>query len=146
MISEFQENYRWLSNFHEMEIKFMGFTFPSTENAYQAAKSSSIEHARKCTICSPAVSKKLGRNCVIRPNWDEIKLQIMFDINMIKYSNEELALMLIHTGTQEIVEGNYWHDNFWGNCYCPRCKGFAGENNLGKIIMKIRDIIGSGAL
>lgn len=39
---------------------------------------------------------------------------------------------------REIVEGNYWHDNYWGNCTCDKCKNIEGQNKLGKILMKIR--------
>jgi predicted NAD-dependent protein-ADP-ribosyltransferase YbiA (DUF1768 family) len=41
------------------------------------------------------------------------------------------------TADLEIVENNYWHDNFWGSCTCSRC-GRKGENNLGKILMSVR--------
>lgn len=40
--------------------------------------------------------------------------------------------MLINTGDAELIEGNSWGDTFWGEC------NGIGENNLGKILMKIR--------
>ncbi len=40
--------------------------------------------------------------------------------------------------TGEIVEYNHWHDNFWGDCLCDRCKHIDGENMLGKMLMAIR--------
>ena len=33
----------------------------------------------------------------------------------------------------DIVEDNDWGDRFWGICNCE------GQNNLGKILMEIRD-------
>ncbi len=33
---------------------------------------------------------------------------------------------------EELVEGNWWNDTFWGVC------NGEGQNNLGKILMKIR--------
>ena len=39
----------------------------------------------------------------------------------------------------ELIEGNTWSDNFWGDCHCPKCRGIKGENNLGKLLMKIRE-------
>jgi len=42
--------------------------------------------------------------------------------------------MLLQTGDEELIEGNKWGDRFWGVC-----KG-KGKNNLGKILMKIRDV------
>ena len=38
MISEFQKEYRWLSNFWPCLIEFEGKIYPSVEHAYQAAK------------------------------------------------------------------------------------------------------------
>jgi predicted NAD-dependent protein-ADP-ribosyltransferase YbiA (DUF1768 family) len=54
-----------------------------------------------------------------------------------KFKNEELKQLLNETGDEELVEGNWWHDNFFGVCTCEPCKG-SGQNNLGKILMKIR--------
>ena len=39
---------------------------------------------------------------------------------------------LLDTGDTELIEGNNWHDTFWGVC-----KG-KGQNNLGKILMEVR--------
>ena len=142
MITEFQGEYRWLSNFELVNVFYKGYWFPSTENAYQACKSESMSHMLKCQLCAPNVAKRLGKMCTLRDNWLDIRLQIMYDLNMLKYSNEEYSLLLVYTGDQEIIEGNTWHDNFWGNCMCPKCKNIPGQNNLGKIIMKIRSIIG----
>ena len=54
-------------------------------------------------------------------------------------SNSDLKNMLLETEEKELVEGNIWHDNTWGNCYCNRCKNVKGKNLLGKILMDIRD-------
>ena len=40
-----------------------------------------------------------------------------------------------------LIEGNYWHDNYWGNCLCPKCKEIEGQNQLGKILMKVRSTL-----
>ena len=44
-----------------------------------------------------------------------------------------LALRLVETGTEELVEGNDWGDTYWGVC-----KG-TGKNMLGKILMEVRE-------
>jgi predicted NAD-dependent protein-ADP-ribosyltransferase YbiA (DUF1768 family) len=36
------------------------------------------------------------------------------------------------TGDRKLVEGNYWHDTFWGVC------NGVGENYLGEILMHVR--------
>jgi predicted NAD-dependent protein-ADP-ribosyltransferase YbiA (DUF1768 family) len=40
--------------------------------------------------------------------------------------------MLIDTGDQELIEGNWWGDVIWGVC------NGKGENHLGKILMEVR--------
>ena len=42
------------------------------------------------------------------------------------------------TGGAVLVEGNTWHDNYWGCCTCSRCAGRRGRNNLGRLLMKLR--------
>jgi predicted NAD-dependent protein-ADP-ribosyltransferase YbiA (DUF1768 family) len=50
-----------------------------------------------------------------------------------KFKNEELAQLLIDTDDHELIEGNWWHDYFWGVC------NGKGENHLGKILMDVRE-------
>lgn len=62
----------------------------------------------------------------------------MKEILLCKFSDDKLKKKLLDTGHRKLVEGNYCHDNFWGSCYCPRCKNFEGKNFLGNILMEIR--------
>lgn len=58
----------------------------------------------------------------------------MIMVNEFKYGqNPELCEKLLNTGDAYIEETNKWGDTFWGVS-----KGI-GENNLGKILMGIRD-------
>ena len=135
MISEFRGETRWLSNFHKCPIYYEGIVYPSTEHAYHAAKTLDIE-ARKiiAALPSPGAAKYLGMKIPLRPNWDSIKLEIMTNLNRQKFQGDlELAARLLSTGNQELVEGNNWGDTYWGVC-----DGIGG-NNLGKILMKIRE-------
>jgi len=133
-ISKFQGEYRWLSNFWPCDIEYDGLAFTSTENAYQAAKFLDIKHKIEIQKLSAAQAKRYAskHKKEIRPDWDEIKLEIMEDISRLKYSITEFKDRLTLTGSREIIEGNTWNDTYWGVC-----KG-KGENNLGKILMKIR--------
>ena len=45
---------------------------------------------------------------------------------------------LLETGDEELIEGNRWHDNVFGSCFCPKC-GDKGQNMLGKLLMELRD-------
>ena len=57
-----------------------------------------------------------------------------------KFKNPSLRERLLKTDECELIEGNYWHDNFWGMCTCDHCKDKAKHNHLGKLLMKIRNL------
>ena len=46
---------------------------------------------------------------------------------------------LLFTEGFDLVEGNHWHDNIWGDCSCNKCNGTKGTNYLGKILMTVRE-------
>lgn len=59
----------------------------------------------------------------------------MFYLLMKKFNQEPFHSKLIATGDSQLIEGNTWGDTYWGVC---RGKG---QNKLGKLLMKVRDII-----
>ncbi len=138
MINEFHGEYRWLSNFWPIPIKYNGLTFPSVENAYMSRKNNSDIWVDFCAN-EKDVKKvnKLSREIKLVSNWDEIKVDIMEELIRIKFKDEELKNKLLDTGEILIQEGNDWGDTFWG----IDLDTGNGKNILGKIIMKIRDEI-----
>lgn len=135
MITEFQGEYRWLSNFAPCEITIFGRKYKSTEAAYQAMKTIVPEERIPFEAMNAAQAKKAGRKLTLRTDWDAIKLDVMTVVTAQKYHQEPYQSLLLATGDQKIIEGNYWNDTYWGVC-----RG-VGENNLGKIIMEMRDIL-----
>ncbi len=139
-ITEFRGTNRFLSNFALVDIEVQGYPFPSTENAYQAYKSQDKSHVSACMHCTPGVSKALGKTCNVRDDFDfdDIKVDFMTAINKLKFMQSPFYEKLMATGDVQIIEGNTWHDNFWGDCSCDSCKDIVGQNHLGKILMSIR--------
>lgn len=140
-IAIFKGPFRWLSNFHLCSIEFEGLVYPSTEHAYQAAKFSSEEDRKKVRDAEkPAISKRLGAKAVVPANWHESRKQeVMYEICKYKFTKHaDLRQKLLDTKDIPLVEGNGWHDNEWGSCFCENC-GSQGKNMLGKILMRIRD-------
>jgi hypothetical protein len=134
MISEFQGQYRFLSNFYPCTITYEGIEYPTTEHAYQASKTLDQERRKYISQLETASqAKRAGKNVKMRSDWEEVKVDVMYDICKLKFTKPNFAQKLLVTGHQELVEGNTWNDTFWG-----RCKG-RGQNHLGKILMKIRD-------
>ena len=133
MIKEFSGEYRWLSNFFPCLIIMGDLTYPSVENAYQAAKYP-VKDRLVFTTCSPAKAKRLGSSIKVPHGWEDNKISLMRRLNKQKYQHGNyLRVMLVNTGEQELIEGNTWDDTFWGEC------DGVGENNLGKILMEIRE-------
>jgi ribA/ribD-fused uncharacterized protein len=138
LISGFFGDYRFLSNFYPLEngVFLSELCFPSVENAYQAAKWPERERTRFINI-SAGESKKLGKQA---PNfngakWNKKKYDIMAELVRQKFANNNiLKKKLLLTDGFILEEMNSWGDMFWG----VNINRF-GENNLGKILMNIRD-------
>ena len=142
-INKFTGKYRFLSNFYISEIKYEDQLFPSSEHAYQAAKTT--DKALREILTDAGVSagqaKRVGRQFKLRDGWDDIKADIMKDIVRLKFfRNSGLALKLIDTGDATLIEGNTWGDVFFGVC------DGVGENHLGKILMHVRKELNDGKL
>lgn len=139
MINSFDGEFAFLSNFFPSPITFDGITFPTVENWFQAWKTEvPAEFRAIATAETPGRAKRLGRKCMLREDWEEVKEQVMEDGLRLKFADPELRKMLISTHPHELIEGTTWHDNEWGNCSCERCRNIPGENKLGKILMKLR--------
>jgi ribA/ribD-fused uncharacterized protein len=142
MISSFTGNFEFLSNFWPSTVEFEGMSFPTVENAYQAAKSENPLERILFMNMQPGQAKRFGRKLpVLRPNWEEVKEAVMFDLLRQKFEQPHLRLKLKATGAQSLIEGNWWHDNYWGSCRCIEHKGRVGQNRLGFLLMKLRDAL-----
>ena len=134
MISSFKkEPYTFLSNFYPSVIMYDGEYYPTVEHAYQAAKTTNNavrENIRM--VKAPGRAKRIGNTIVIRAGWNVLKLEVMEYLLRQKFMDKDLQAKLLATGDEELVEGNWWGDTYWGIC-----KG-VGENHLGRLLMKIR--------
>lgn len=140
MIGSFSGEYEFLSNFYKVDVEYEGIIYPTTEHAFQAAKTMDMgERKRIAALKTPGESKRAGRRVTLRKDWESVKDGIMYDILVKKFSNEDLKKQLLATGDEELVEGTTWHDNYWGNCTCDKCKNIVGRNQLGKTLMRVRD-------
>jgi N-glycosidase YbiA len=133
-IERFSGPYRFLSNFYPCGVEYKNSSYRSVEHAYQAAKAvNESDRAWVASMPTAAEAKKAGRVVQCRDDWNSVKVGIMEECLRSKFSSPYLRHLLVSTTPQELVEGNWWGDTFWGVC-----KG-VGENRLGKLLMKIRD-------
>lgn len=140
MIKIFDGEYAFLSNFYECPVIYDGIKYANSEAAYHAQKTLSADEREQFTTLTPSQSKKLGRKITLRPDWEDVKTQIMYEIVLAKFTqNTDIAAKLLATGDQELIEGNHWNDTCWGVC------NGIGENRLGKILMRVREELKSGS-
>ena len=82
-ISAFTGKYAFLSNFYPAPVSYMGQTYANNEAAFQAQKTSCAKEQQKFSIFrlhNPAEAKKLGRKLILRPDWDKVKVFIMYPV------------------------------------------------------------------
>ena len=136
MIAIFDNEYAFLSNFYESPFEVDGITYPTVEHFFQAMKSKDVEGRKKIAAApTPGKAKRLGRTIELRKDWEEIKVAVMKFGLAQKFRIPELREKLLATGNEELIEGNWWGDRFWGVC------DGVGENYLGKLLMEVRQEI-----
>ena len=134
VIDSFKGKYFFLSNFYESPVIYEGITYLNNEAAFQAQKTLTNKERLAFSMLNPSQAKKLGRSVSLRPDWEDIKIDIMYNICKAKFTqNETLKTNLLKTGDATLIEGNTWGDKIWGQV------NGVGENNLGKILMRIRE-------
>ena len=135
-ISSFRDKYAFLSNFFPAPTVYEGLLYQCSEGAYAAAKSMDLMERIKFISLNGAQSKKLGKSVKLRTDWNEVRIGIMCEIVLSKFEGSpNLREMLVNTGDATLIEGNYWHDTFWGVC------DGTGANHLGIILMDVRELL-----
>lgn len=143
------KNYAYLSNYYESTMLIDGNTYYHVEGYFQSQKHQvcgDIAISKQIrNLASPLASKRISTIHRLHPSrlapWTEdCQYSIMKRAILIKFSTHiELAKKLYDTGTAIIVENSL--DEYWG---CGKLN--TGKNNMGKILMEIREIIASNIL
>lgn len=134
-IKGFFDSYRFLSNFHKCKIIFDGIEYNSSEGAYMAQKTLDLELRQQIAALPAFEAKKLGRKIKLRDGWDDMKYNVMYDVLWAKFTqNPDLKEKLLETGDKYLEETLWWKDTYWGVDH-----KLGGQNNLGKILMDIRE-------
>jgi ribA/ribD-fused uncharacterized protein len=167
MITSFTGDYGFLSNFSPHAVRFKvdcmvsEVTWLTAEHAFHADKCVRASDAKAIWEApTPAAAKRIGRRVDLRPGWDRARKLSMGAILVSKFTQHpDLGERLVATAPQILIEGNNWHDNFWGQCGCDDCCGrrgwsppdvgehlkygafHPGKNYLGRLLMGLRDIL-----
>ena len=144
LIDKFDGEYAFLSNYYPSKIVYDiddgHIMYAKTvEHAFHAAKTLNIEEEFDILAANtPGQAKRLGRKCTLRPDWENVKDDVMRTLLRKKFAIPELRDKLLATGDAKLIEGTTWHDNYWGVCSCEKCGG-RGKNRLGELLMEIRE-------
>lgn len=143
MISSFRGDFDFLSNFYILQhpIIYGWMSCATSEHLYQALKSKD-NHFRAWVnqATTPKEAQDRGRVVQLREDWNTGFNKVAMHLALIlKFTtNDNLLIRLIATNGRELIEGNHWHDNYWGNCSCTKCINKPGQNNLGILLMQVR--------
>jgi len=149
IIEAFRNEYDFLSNFFVAPVTWRDQKFSTSEHAYQWAKTDDPEEQKTILVyvmesgyempTTPGQAKSAGKAVTKRADWEQTRLDIMYDILKAKFTqNWDLRQRLLETGDAELVEGNSWHDNTWGACRCSECAKKEKTNFLGMLLMRLR--------
>jgi ribA/ribD-fused uncharacterized protein len=141
IINRFAGEHRYLSNFYPCDVTLYDgeheITGRTAEHVYQAAKAAYVnEQAWVLQAETASDAKRRGREITCRPEWDQVRKQVMLDVVLAKFTQHPgLAELLTATAPARLVEGNTWDDRYWGTV------NGEGANWLGRILMMTRDLL-----
>lgn len=140
IINSFDGNYRFLSNFYDATVvDDAGISYPTTEHAFAAAKTLDLAKRHEIALLdSPGAAKRAGRRVTLRQDWETAKTGVMKDLLWKKFTQPRFSTLLLSTGNAVLIEGNNWHDQYWGDCTCDNHINEDGRNTLGILLMMTR--------
>ena len=138
-ITQFKDEYFFLSNFYPHEAGQDGGPALTVEHYFQAAKTKDYqEYESVLHAPGPGDAKRLGRGVTLRTDWEAIKDSVMAFYVAKKFAESpELAARLVATNGVPLVEGNTWGDKYWG----VDLRTGEGLNHLGIILMSVRSTL-----
>lgn len=133
-----------MSNFAPYSFSDGNKIWPTSEHYFQAQKFLFPEIQEKIRLLeSPMDAALEGRNRQnpLRPDWEEIKDEVMLQVLRMKFSqNPKIAKELMATGDAILIEHTrndaYWADGGDGS----------GKNKLGLLLMQVREELKNSSL
>jgi len=114
-----------------VDVGFGEHEYATVEHAFQAAKATTEWQHHAVRACgTPGFAKQAGRQVTLRPDWEEVKYDIMVKCLREKFKIKMFKRELLSTGHRELREDSPT-DFEWG-------ARNSGKNLLGKALMQIR--------
>ena len=140
-INQFDGPFNFLSLAHKTNLDFpyKGVSYGTFAGAYYAQLCPQFSDILAGFLNPYQVFKFVDKVITPEEKKDVVAIENMRDILQYKFSMPEWGCQLKKTKDYNLIFGNMFHDNFWGQCYCDTCKSVKGENMLGKMLMDIRN-------
>lgn len=148
VIDMFSGPHTFLSNFHTEPFAWADQPSATAEHHYNAAKTLNAEEKlRVYSQPTPGRAKREGQKVLLRKGWDDhLKAGFMESILKAKFAPGTVpAQLLLDTRDALLIEGNTWHDQYWGQCTCEKHYHWPGSNTLGRLLMAQRRRLQEGA-
>ena len=134
----YEQEFYVLSNFSSFTLQWHGHRFDTSEAAYHFEKFRDsapdvAEAIRTAASAHEAFKIAAANRCRQRPDWDDVKLDVMRQILRAKADQHEYVLRkLLETGDRTLIEDS-WRDGYWGIG-----EDGNGQNWLGRLWMEVR--------
>jgi len=134
--------YGCFSNFSPHPIHLEGLDWKTVEHYYQSHKYAGtayedlMEKIRQAETPEDAAAMGRSPSLTLRSDWEEAKQAVMWKGVLTKFlTHRDIQEVLLATGDERIVEDSA-RDYYWG-----RGKDGTGRNELGKMLMAVREEI-----
>lgn len=136
VIDRFKGENDFLGNRFRCQFTWQGIVYDTAEAAFLSSMCKDESERKVFASCSIDKAIMKAKVTVPYPGWEDARLDIMESIIKAKFEqNPTLMKRLTDTGNRILINGNSKKETFWGvDLY-----SWQGENNLGKIIMRIRE-------
>jgi len=104
-MTKFRGDKYYLSNMFPCVLKINGNTFKCVEAAFQSFKTTDPNTRRLFSMMSGFQAKRFGRTVKLRPDWEDIKVEVMRRILKIKFQGE-LGNKLASEEDDTLIEEN----------------------------------------
>lgn len=139
---KFRGELGFLSNMYASPMYYHGRVIRTVEHGF-FAQSTYDEDWREKILAAPTPSeaKRLGKLAPMKNGWGYLRVPAMLSLLIAKFNIPELKRKLKKVPDEDLVEYNEWHDNFWGDCTCERCKDIEGKNVLGRLLQIVKRML-----
>ena len=147
---------KYLSSFTPCVVTWRNKTYPSVENAFQAAKLSYLQNEsdnlealyKQFTSVSSAEAKKLGTATSFKKHgiildkkiWNQNSINIMKELLITRYNNDSKFASLLEKYDKFYHFERSGNRSFWGGYFEKESGNFVGQNMYGKLLKNIPHI------